>query len=127
MTNHFRLIGRVYGNPKVEERLVDGKKVKGLVFYLCDVDKNASIYELKLPTRLFERGSMFLRNGNFVAVTGIICSNWHPPYKKTRRYKNILFVTEFQMLVKAKNTENKDYTSVLSLYPQIDNADEERW
>ena len=121
---YFSLIGRVYGNPKTDEYEQNGDKYKILRFALCDVNNTNCIFELVTSTKIFERGSMFIRDGNLIKVDGYIRTNWTPNYHKPSKVKVELVVTQFMMLFKAKGV-TKEYTSLLGLYPQIANVEEE--
>lgn len=121
---YFSMIGRVYGNPKVDEYELNGDKYKILRFALVDVDNTKCIFDMATSTRIFERGTMFIRDGNLLKVDGYIRTNWTPNYHKPNKIKVDLIVTQFMMLFKAKGI-SKEYTSLLGLYPQIANIEEE--
>lgn len=121
---NFSMIGRVYGNPKIDEFELNGEKYKILRFALVDVDNMKCIFEMATSTRIFERGTMFIRDGNLLKVDGYIRTNWTPNYHKPNKIKVDLIVTQFMMLFKAKGIA-KEYTSLLGLYPQIANVEEE--
>ncbi len=120
INNYFRLIGRVYGKPKSTiVRGQDGRLKKGMKFVLQTMlGEKVMLYPMEIGNLIYEKSSVFVKNGNILSVEGAIFSHSPIELYSTKQIQFSFQVTNLTLLQKSKGKKlvDKDYVRLMQAY-----------